>query len=572
MWEAVHEQLGRRLAVKVLHPRLSDRGEVLARFKREAETTARLGHPNIVQVTDFQWKVGEPAWLVMELLSGESLADCLAREGALPWPRVARIARQVLEGLAVAHEAGVVHRDLKPANIFLTQTDSLPDFVKIVDFGVARLEGDTGPRLTATGASIGTPLYMSPEQVRGTRADARADLWAVGVTLYEMLTGQPPFNGNDYAQLIAAILTSTPAPMSTVRPDVPQALSAAIESALERDLDRRAPTARAMLARLRGLDVVDAVPAQQSSPTAFAATAPGAPRPVTAAATPSTPAPGQNAWNLGGGRSGFDTPALSNFPTPAETEGGHQRRRGGSSLAWLVPGAVLLLAAAGVAAWRLTAAPTDVEEPDRAEREVAELAPTEPDTRPGDPGPGPEAPPSPAATHAAPVAPGAPSTVEPRAESGQRPTSPTAPREPSPEPARASPAEPEPAVATPEPAPEPEPEPEPVAEPEPEPPAPAPRATASRARRGAVRGSYDSWQAEAHLDAAHPAFERCIRERGVATGTGTFRITIRRDSRVDGVMEGPADARACLAQAVRRVAWTEPTSGAAVRVTYTLEE
>src|SRR5207237_1203555 len=156
--------------------------EQLDRFKREAQAAAALGHPNIVQVVDFQWNRGEPPFLVMEHLVGTSLQTVLRNERRLEPERVATIAVQVLSGLAAAHAAGIVHRDIKPANILLCPMAALTDFVKLVDFGIAKLLDDT--QLTQSGMLVGTIQYMAPEQAKGERVDGRADLFSVGVCMY----------------------------------------------------------------------------------------------------------------------------------------------------------------------------------------------------------------------------------------------------------------------------------------------------------------------------------------------------------------------------------------------------
>jgi len=162
VYEAVQEPLGRRVALKLLRRELAEDPNFAARFRREAELAASLGHANIAQVTDFGVDEGRP-FLVMDLLIGESLAELLAREGMLSEPRAAFIAAQMLDALSAAHARGVIHRDLKPDNVFLSQISGVRDVVKLLDFGIAHSGGDEGMRMTRTGQVLGTPAYMSPE-------------------------------------------------------------------------------------------------------------------------------------------------------------------------------------------------------------------------------------------------------------------------------------------------------------------------------------------------------------------------------------------------------------------------
>ena len=194
VFAATDSLLGRRLAIKELVDGIVENAEARERFLREARVLARLSHPNIVQVFDLIAE-GDRNYLCMELVEGPSLEAELERRGSLPVLEAATIGRKIAEGLAYAHSRGVVHRDLKPANVLLGEEGA----VKVVDFGVARL-ADT--RMTRTGMMIGTPVYMSPEQIRGEVADERSDLYALGVVLFELAAGKPPFDGN-----LATLLT-----------------------------------------------------------------------------------------------------------------------------------------------------------------------------------------------------------------------------------------------------------------------------------------------------------------------------------------------------------------------------
>lgn len=236
VYEAVDEQLKRRLAVKVLRVELDDAPGARERFRREAEAVAALRHPNIIPI----YSVGEAdglAFFVMPLIEGGSLADRLAREPRQPAEEARRILREAAAGLAAAHRAGIVHRDIKPDNILLDGPDAR---VVLTDFGIAKaLSGDAG-RLTQTGAVIGTPHYMSPEQASGERAiDHRSDLYSLGIVGYQMLAGEVPFNAATVAAVLVRHLTQTPRPLQDRRPDCPPDLARAVMRCLAKAPEER---------------------------------------------------------------------------------------------------------------------------------------------------------------------------------------------------------------------------------------------------------------------------------------------------------------------------------------------
>jgi len=233
VYRAEHLRLGRVLAIKVL---AVDRGvpRAEARFALEAEAMARIGHPNIVDVLDFGETASGACFLVMEHLEGEDLGALLDREGAQPWPRVREIVVQICRGLQAAHDRGIVHRDIKPENCFLTQRGEQRDFVKLLDFGVAKLTGRVTRRLTRTGNLLGTPEYMAPEQARGGDIDHRADVYAAGMVMYELLTGSVPFTGDSFMGVLLQQLNDpVPAP-SQKRPDL--AIAAELDAIVLRAL------------------------------------------------------------------------------------------------------------------------------------------------------------------------------------------------------------------------------------------------------------------------------------------------------------------------------------------------
>ncbi len=248
VYEAVREDLAHmRVAIKVLHPAFSARAELVARFRREAETVAAIDHPNIVKIIDFQARSAEPAFLVMERLYGMSLGHAIANDGCFSEARAAFIGCQVLAALGAAHAARVVHRDLKPDNVFLTSVSGVSDIVKLLDFGIAKLLGTNAQeKLTQTGMVMGTPPYMAPEYARGGQVDARTDLYAVGCVMYEALTCRAPFSAENYNALLFAIQEKEPEPLRELRPDLDPEFVAVVTRAMNKDPALRFQSAEAM--------------------------------------------------------------------------------------------------------------------------------------------------------------------------------------------------------------------------------------------------------------------------------------------------------------------------------------
>ncbi|MGE0790388.1 MAG: serine/threonine-protein kinase [Sandaracinaceae bacterium] len=246
VYEAIDEVLSNRVAVKVLRPSDDSGRTAIARLHREARAAAALGHPNIVRVTDLG-RDGDSAYLVMELLRGRTLDEELHLHGSLPLDRAVRIHLQLLDALGVAHQAGVLHRDIKPSNIFLTRLADGSELVKLLDFGLAYLlEERTSAKLTATGIAIGTPAYMAPERIYGEPIDGRADLFSVGVSFFESLTGQLPFAADNALALRGRILLENPRSVREDRPDVSEDVARVIERALAKRAVDRFPTAAEM--------------------------------------------------------------------------------------------------------------------------------------------------------------------------------------------------------------------------------------------------------------------------------------------------------------------------------------
>jgi eukaryotic-like serine/threonine-protein kinase len=234
VWLAHNQTLDINVAIKLIRTGDEATTDRADRLLNEARAAAKLGHPAIVRVNDFgKTDQGDP-YIVMELLEGEDLAVALSRRGHLSPVRATRTLLPIANALAVAHTKGIVHRDLKPENIFLAQNEDGQIQPKLVDFGVAKLEvGHTG-RLTQTGELMGSPLYMSPEQARGDDVDHRADIWGLGVVLYEILTGHPPFEGKNYNAVLYSIIANPPTPITDKGIAEPE-LSALILKALEKD-------------------------------------------------------------------------------------------------------------------------------------------------------------------------------------------------------------------------------------------------------------------------------------------------------------------------------------------------
>jgi serine/threonine protein kinase/HD-like signal output (HDOD) protein len=238
---ANHTLIGRKAAIKILNPAIAADGEAVSRFFTEARLVNDIRHPNIVEITDFG-QFSSLYCIVMELLEGETLAARLHRVRTLDEATAVRIFRQVSSALGAAHDQGMVHRDVKPENIFLRHHPDYPDFVKVLDFGIAKLLGNNSPvgHHTKTGTVIGTPAYMSPEQCLGESSlDLRSDIYSLGVVLYEALTGRQPFVGDTLGRLIVCHVSETPIAPSALNPAVSAAMSEVVMRALaKRPADR----------------------------------------------------------------------------------------------------------------------------------------------------------------------------------------------------------------------------------------------------------------------------------------------------------------------------------------------
>ncbi len=374
VWLARHPMLGREVAVKVLSPALSGDAEALERFRREALTANQIGHYTVVEVTDFGTLPDGRSYCVMELLTGQSLEAYLAGQGPLILDDAVAILVPVIEGLAAAHSAGVIHRDIKPDNVFLDTGKQGQRVTRILDFGIAKLldPGDDAERMTKTGQLLGTPLYMSPEQVSGEikRIGPWSDVYSLGVLLFRMLAGRPPFTGESFGQILMQHLQAPPPSILTTRPDIPAAVDQVIGRALAKDPAERFPNMAQFSTALLGaasyhgtaptMMAVGSDPGQgaavrhesaaqslaQSSalaPTITPADLPPAPLPETVRGAPPTHA-----------QSSLSLAAAEQVGSPPDATLPVRRPRKGSRTPLMALIAVLILGAGGVAAYLLT--------------------------------------------------------------------------------------------------------------------------------------------------------------------------------------------------------------------------
>jgi serine/threonine protein kinase len=249
VYEGENTRIHRKVAIKVLHSGVAEQGEAVARFEREAQAAGRIGSDHIVEVLDLGTLQGGDRYLVMEYLDGEGLGSRIKARGRLTPAELCPIAHQLMEGLAAAHGAGIIHRDLKPDNVFLLKSRAgTQDFVKLLDFGISKfnqLSGDSGFSMTRTGAVMGTPFYMAPEQAKGSREmDHRVDLYAAGVICYEALTGQVPFDADTFNELLFKIVLEEPRPLEQVDANIDAGFAAIVTKAMARDPAHRFQTAK----------------------------------------------------------------------------------------------------------------------------------------------------------------------------------------------------------------------------------------------------------------------------------------------------------------------------------------
>jgi serine/threonine protein kinase len=250
VYEATHEVLNRRSAIKMLRPELAAHAPIVARFLNEAKAVNLIDHQNIVNVYDYGDNQDGSVYFVMEFLEGETLEDLMRKRRPMQLPLLLHVFGQIAKALAAAHAKQIVHRDLKPANVYVIAREGNPYFIKLLDFGIAQLRGHGAAQgLTLAGSVMGTPQYMSPEQISGGAIDARTDVWALGVMMYRAATGEAPFQGEQFAELADKILHHPPRPAGELVA-VPPALSMLIASCLQRRMDDRCRSVGELIAGL----------------------------------------------------------------------------------------------------------------------------------------------------------------------------------------------------------------------------------------------------------------------------------------------------------------------------------
>lgn len=299
VFEARHPVIGKRIAVKVLHPAFAADVKVLERFLNEAKVVNAIGHPAIVDIFSIGQTGDGMPYFLMEFLKGQPLADVIAKEGALPLARALDLTAQLLDVLDKAHAAGVVHRDLKPQNLFVEATPQGRDRLRVLDFGIAKSMTPELRQMLTGSAIVGTPGYMSPEQINSEPVTVRSDLYSVGAVLFELLTSQPVYAGSNIGAILIKALHEAAPRASTRKPDVPAEVDDLVASLLERDPEKRPASAKAALQQVRALEAKlsehgrlptrEELPAQPMAPRA--GPVPGVDDRATAATKRHQPAP-----------------------------------------------------------------------------------------------------------------------------------------------------------------------------------------------------------------------------------------------------------------------------------------
>lgn len=326
---AEHVKMGRKSALKVMHPGMVKDVDAISRFNREASNAARISHPNVAAIYDFGETPEGVIYLAMEFVDGQPLTKIIEQTGSLPALRAAEIIRQSGDALAVAHDMGIVHRDLKPDNIMIARTRDGGDLVKVVDFGIAKAAGSEAQKVTKTGLVVGTPEYMSPEQLAGDQLDGRSDIYSLALVAFNMLTGKLPFPADSAQESMIMRLTDRPKSLGEMRPDVawPADVQSVMDRALERDATKRYQTAAEFgrdlyrviermpetEAAALGTQVLGLPPTRVGAPSADAPPVVAASTQPTPAVVPPTTAPGAPAPAAPPRR--FSTPMIAGLST-----------------------------------------------------------------------------------------------------------------------------------------------------------------------------------------------------------------------------------------------------------------
>jgi len=249
---AEHVVIEKKIALKVLFPDLTRRADLVQRFIQEAKSASRIGHENVIDITDFGQSPEGYVFLAMEYLSGQDLGQVLKASGRMGWARAQPMLVQIGKALRAAHEGGIIHRDMKPENIFVTPRDDGREFIKVLDFGIAKVMGldEDAPRLTRTGMIFGTPEYMSPEQAQGQHVDHRVDIYAVGCIMYQILTGTVPFQAETFMGILSKHMLEAPEPPRKRNPAIDPGVEAIILKAMEKDPAKRYQSMRDFVAAL----------------------------------------------------------------------------------------------------------------------------------------------------------------------------------------------------------------------------------------------------------------------------------------------------------------------------------